>query len=281
MQMRHEFTVPIGIADAWETFNDLERIAPCFPGAQITSVDGDDFTGLAKVKLGPVSLQYTGTGHWNERDASAYRAVIEAKGKDKRGNGTAAAVITAYLQDDGGAATTVVVETDLKITGRPAQFGRGVIQDVGGKLLDQFAQCLATKLGEDPALAGVAGAAPAESAPAQDTPLPAADGTAGDTPPDDVSGASSAPSSEEASPTPSPARTPSAPAAAAAASTTGSAAPPRPVPPRPLAPPAASAEVELDLGSVVLPTLARKLGPTALACLVTALATWAVARRRR
>jgi carbon monoxide dehydrogenase subunit G len=241
--MRHEFTVPIGIADAWETFNDLERIAPCFPGAQITSVDGDDFTGLAKVKLGPISLQYTGKGHWNERDASAYRAVIEAKGKDKRGNGTAAAVITAYLEEE-GSGTRVVVETDLKITGRPAQFGRGVIQDVGSNLLDQFAQCLATKLGEEPAAA--------------------ADATGGDTA------------------VPAPVAVPApAPAAASADADGAGVSPGRPVPPRPLAPPAASAEVELDLGSVVLPMVARRFGPTALACLVTALVTWAVARRRR
>src|SRR5680860_1640751 len=97
MEMRHEFTVPIPVAEAWATFNDLEKIAPCFPGAQITSVDGDDFTGLAKVKLGPIALQYTGTGHWNERNESAYRAVIEASGKDKRGNGTASATILSLI----------------------------------------------------------------------------------------------------------------------------------------------------------------------------------------
>lgn len=329
MDMRHEFTVPIGIADAWETFNDLERIAPCFPGAQITSVDGDDFTGLAKVKLGPISLQYNGTGHWNERDSSAYRAVIEAKGKDKRGNGTASAVITAHLEDDGGSATKVVVETDLKITGRPAQFGRGVIQDVGGKLLDQFAQCLATKLGEEPTRAGVTDAVPAGSgatgaapvgsasaepaaaatAPVQKSaePAPAQNPSAEDTPPPAAGDASVAaggrsdgdpgsPTSSAAppapgstgtpplsasvgtSPAPGSAGTPSAPGAGAA---TGSGAPGRPVAPRPLAPPAASPEVELDLGSVILPTLARKAGPTALACLVTAVLTWVVVRRRR
>lgn len=266
MDMRHEFTVPIGIADAWETFNDLERIAPCFPGARITSVDGDDFTGLAKVKLGPISLQYTGTGHWNERDSSAYRAVIEAKGKDKRGNGTAAAVITAHLEDDGGSATKVVVETDLKITGRPAQFGRGVIQDVGGKLLDQFAQCLATTLGEEPARGGATQAAPAgpgatpptESAgdPLESAgPAPAQDTSAEDTPPPaagDASVAAGGRSDRDA------------------AESAPTATPPAPAP-----------EVELDLGSVILPTLARKAGPTALACLVTALLTWAVVRRRR
>ena len=232
MEMRHEFTVPIGIAEAWTTFNDLERIAPCFPGAQITSVDGDDFTGLAKVKLGPISLQYTGTGHWQERDEAAYRAVIAASGKDKRGNGTAAATITAHLESQ-GSGTTVVIETDLKITGRPAQFGRGVIQDVGTKLLDQFAQCLATTLVEKP--------------------------------------------SQDRDPAPAASAPPVAGAATSADATGGDAAP---LPPRPLAPPAMAGEAELDLGSVVLPTLARRFGPTALACLVTAVITWLLARRR-
>jgi carbon monoxide dehydrogenase subunit G len=130
MDLEHTFSVPIGIEAAWVAFNDLEGIAPCFPGAVITSVDGDDFTGTAKVKLGPVALQYSGKGQWLSRDGSAYRAVIEAVGKDKRGNGTASATITAHLESEGPAQTTVVVNTDLRITGRPAQFGRGVIQDV-------------------------------------------------------------------------------------------------------------------------------------------------------
>jgi uncharacterized protein len=147
VELKHTFTVPLSIDEAWTAFNDLEAIAPCFPGATITSVDGDDFTGTAKVKLGPISLQYTGKGRWTSRDAAAYRAVIEASGKDKRGNGTAAATITAHLEPE-GAGTRVVVDTDLRITGRPAQFGRGVIQDVGNKLLDQFASCLSERMGQ-------------------------------------------------------------------------------------------------------------------------------------
>ena len=136
MDLKHTFTVPIGIEEAWTAFNDLEGIAPCFPGAVITSVDGDDFTGTAKVKLGPIALMYTGKWQWVSRDNTAYHAVIEAMGKDKRGNGTASATISAHLESQGPSLTTVVVDTDLRITGRPAQFGRGVIQDVGGKILE-------------------------------------------------------------------------------------------------------------------------------------------------
>jgi carbon monoxide dehydrogenase subunit G len=146
VELHHQFAVPMSVDDAWTAFNDLQRIAPCFPGAAITSVDGDDFSGVAKVKLGPISLQYTGTGTFTERDAAARRAVIEASGKDKRGNGTAAAVITASLHAEGDASTRVEVDTDLKITGRPAQFGRGMIEDVGGTILGQFAECLAHTL---------------------------------------------------------------------------------------------------------------------------------------
>jgi carbon monoxide dehydrogenase subunit G len=146
VELEHRFTVPTPIAETWEAFNDLERIAPCFPGATLTSVTGDDFTGSVKVRLGPISLLYNGTGSFVERDASDYRAVIEAKGKDKRGNGTAAATIRARLTPEGDQ-TAVEVATDLAITGKPAQFGRGVIQDVSDKLLGQFVACLEQNLG--------------------------------------------------------------------------------------------------------------------------------------
>jgi len=146
VDLKHQFTVPASIEETWTAFNDLERVAPCFPGASLTSVEGDDFKGACKVKLGPISLQYTGAGTFLVRDEEARRAVIEAKGKDKRGNGTAAATVTAQLSeaDDG---TLVEVTTDLAITGKPAQFGRGVIQDVSDKLLGQFVDCLQTRLG--------------------------------------------------------------------------------------------------------------------------------------
>lgn len=145
MQLQHRFTVAAPIEVTWAAFNDLERVAPCFPGAELTSVEGDDFTGACKVKLGPISLQYTGRGTFLERDETARRAVIEAKGKDKRGNGTAGALVTAQLRTDGDA-TVVEVTTDLNITGKPAQFGRGVMQDVSDRLLGQFVACLQDEL---------------------------------------------------------------------------------------------------------------------------------------
>lgn len=146
MQLSHRFTVPVPVEETWRAFNDLEQVAPCFPGATLTSTDGDTFTGTVKVKLGPISMQYAGTGTWKERDEAAGRAVIEARGKDKRGNGTASALVTAQLSAD-GSGTAVSVDTDLSVTGKPAQFGRGVMQDVSDKLLDQFVACLSEKLG--------------------------------------------------------------------------------------------------------------------------------------
>src|SRR4051812_19225807 len=117
------------------------------PGAALDSVTGDDFTGRVKVKLGPINLTYQGKASFVEKDETAHKAVIDARGKDQRGNGTAAAVVTATLRPEGGDATRVDVLTDLNITGRPAQFGRGVMTDVGNKLLGQFADKLAAQLG--------------------------------------------------------------------------------------------------------------------------------------
>lgn len=148
MELVHRFTVPASIEVTWAAFNDLEGVAPCFPGATLASVEGDDFTGSVKVKLGPIAMLYNGTGSFVERDEANHRAVIEAKGKDKRGNGTAGATVVAQLTPD-GTGTAVEVTTDLSITGKPAQFGRGVIQDVSDKLLGIFVDCIAAKLGPD------------------------------------------------------------------------------------------------------------------------------------
>jgi carbon monoxide dehydrogenase subunit G len=145
VQLENSFTVPVPIDDAWRVLLDIERIAPCMPGAALDSVDGDDFTGRVKVKLGPINLTYQGKASFIEKDEAAHRAVIDAKGKDQRGNGTAAAVITANLTEE-GSTTLVNVVTDLNITGRPAQFGRGVMTDVGNKLLGQFADKLSAQL---------------------------------------------------------------------------------------------------------------------------------------
>lgn len=148
MELTHRFVVPASIDVTWASLMDLEGVAPCFPGATLTSVDGDEFAGSVKVKLGPIAMLYNGTGQFVERDEANHRAVIEAKGKDKRGNGTAGAKVVAQLTPD-GTGTAVEVSTDLSITGKPAQFGRGVIQDVSDKLLGVFVDCLAGKLGPE------------------------------------------------------------------------------------------------------------------------------------
>ena len=141
MELTHDFTVPAAVDEAWATFMDLERVGSCFPGATVTSADEQTFAGTVKVKLGPIALQYAGAGTFLERDDAAHRAVIEAKGRDKRGNGTAGATVTIQLAPS-GEGTRVDVTTDLSVTGKPAQFGRGVMQDVSDKLLSQFVACI-------------------------------------------------------------------------------------------------------------------------------------------
>lgn len=145
MRLEHTFTVPADLDTVWQAVLEPERVAPCMPGATLTDVDGDSFSGTVKVRLGPVSLLYKGSGEFVEKDEQARRVVIKASGKDSRGNGTAAAKVTVTLRAD-GAATAGSVHTDLSITGKPAQFGRGMISEVGGKILNAFATCLATKL---------------------------------------------------------------------------------------------------------------------------------------
>jgi carbon monoxide dehydrogenase subunit G len=150
MRLDHEFTVPVPAAQAWPVLLDIDRIAPCMPGATITKVDGDDFEGTVKVKVGPITVTYGGTASFVEKDESQRMAVLEARGRETRGSGTATARVTAQIFDQGDSAR-VSVSTDLSITGKPAQFGRGVMNDVGTKLLGRFADCLARELGSDPA----------------------------------------------------------------------------------------------------------------------------------
>jgi uncharacterized protein len=169
VELNHSFTVPASVEQTWDTFLEIESVASCFPGAVVTSVDGDDFTGTCKVKLGPVALTYAGTGTFIERDQAVGRFLVEAKGKDKRGNGTAGAKVTATFTDDGAGSTKVDVVTDLQITGKPAQFGRGIIEDVSNKLLQQFVTCLQTKVGagEEPAAEASTPAAPTDQVPVE------------------------------------------------------------------------------------------------------------------
>ncbi len=177
MELRHTFTVPAPVRKTWDTFMDLDGVAGCFPGATVTSFDGDGFEGTCKVKLGPVALVYAGSGTFVERDDTAYRAVIEAMGKDKRGNGTAGATVTISLAAKGEDRTVVDVATDLAVTGKPAQFGRGVMQDVSDKLLQQFVACLEQRFVE-PAEVPATEPAPGPSAPEPDASEPSVAGTA-------------------------------------------------------------------------------------------------------
>ncbi|MEV0672278.1 SRPBCC family protein [Mycobacterium sp. NPDC050441] len=164
MELNNEFRVAVPAAKTWEVLTDVERVAPCLPGATLLSVDGDDFTGAVKVKVGPITVSYKGDATFQEKDATAQRVVLKANGKETRGNGTASAIVTAQLKDEGDA-TLVVVTTDLAISGKAAQFGRGVLADVSGSLIDQFAKSLeAELLGGASASATETGSAGATSA---------------------------------------------------------------------------------------------------------------------
>jgi carbon monoxide dehydrogenase subunit G len=258
VELNHTFTVPATVEETWAAFEDIESVAGCFPGATVTEVAGDDFKGSAKVKLGPIALVYTGTGHFVEKDAAARKLVIEAKGKDKRGNGTAGAMVTATLADAGEGSTKVDVLTDLAITGKPAQFGRGVMQDVSDKLLQQFVTCLQDKVGAP------AAEAPEDAAPASAGSSEAALASGGD----EAGGA--APLTGSA---PQP----------------GTAEPSAPTPPRPAPtaassggsyPAASSQDDALDLGATVIPVLMKTYGPQAAIALLALVIGYLLGRRK-
>jgi uncharacterized protein len=150
MELEHSFTVPVPEERAWEVLLDVKRVAPCMPGATLDSVEGDDIKGRIKVKVGPIAMTYAGTAHFTERDAQNHVIVLEASGKETRGAGTASASVRSTLQGQGDQ-THVIVNTTLNVTGRPAQFGRGVMAEVGGKLIGIFASNLAEMLAAEPA----------------------------------------------------------------------------------------------------------------------------------
>ena len=246
MKLEHDFTVPAPVDEAWAVLLDVEKVAPCMPGATLTSVDGDDFTGTVKVKVGPIQVTYKGQASFVEKDDAAHRVVIEASGKEARGSGTAAATVTAVLTAD-GAQTKASVVTDLNITGRPAQFGRGVMADVGAKLIGQFADCLADELAggtaETPA------AATAES-------------------PADSAAAPASSSAGESATTPLP---------PVAATPEAAPAPPTPLPPRTQPTTPRKAAEPIDLLDVAGGSIAKRLAPVAVVLVLLVL----IVRRRR
>jgi hypothetical protein len=160
MELSNEFRVPLPVDEAWGLLTDVERIAPCMPGAQLQEVEGDEYRGIVKVKVGPITAQYKGKARFQELDEQARKAVLKAEGRETRGQGNATAVISASLVADGDG-TLVSIVTDLAVTGRVAQFGRGVLVDVSAKLLDQFVACLESDvLSGEPVLAVVPDAPP-------------------------------------------------------------------------------------------------------------------------
>jgi len=158
MKLENNFTIHVPIDTAWEALNNPETVAPCFPGATLTSYEGDSFAGTVKVKLGPIAMTYKGKGTYVSRDDDAHEVVIEANGRDSRGNGTANATVTASMAAEAADRTAVSMITDMTITGKPAQFGRGVIADVADKIIGQFAACVARKLAPAAAEPAVVGA---------------------------------------------------------------------------------------------------------------------------
>ena len=146
MELEHSFTIPVTPERAWQVLLDVERVAPCMPGATLDSVEGDEVTGRVKVKVGPVALTYAGKARFTERDEQAKSITLEASGKETRGAGTASATVHSWLADEGGGQTRVTVHTSMNVTGRPAQFGRGVMADVSGRIIEKFATNLAAQL---------------------------------------------------------------------------------------------------------------------------------------
>jgi carbon monoxide dehydrogenase subunit G len=264
MQLEHEFVVPVPVDQAWDVLLDVERIAPCMPGATVDSFDGETVTGRVKVKVGPIQVTYGGTAKFVDKDAGAHRVTLDASGKEARGSGTAKATIVAVLLDQGGS-TKVNVSTDLAITGKPAQFGRGVMVEVGNKLLGRFADCLADEIGGGGSTAAPEGAMEAVTPPGVET--------AASTPSTSTPSTSTPSTSTPSTSTPSPpvSAAPESPEAAVPAAT---ALPP----PRAVTRPADDDAIDLlDVGGAAV---AKRLAPVAVGLLVLYV-VWRLLRGRR
>ena len=266
MEMDHSFTVPVPPDQAWDVLLDVERIAPCMPGATVDEVDGDVVNGRIKVKVGPVSLTYKGTAKFTERDSEAHVVVLEASGKETRGAGTASANVRASMVPDAsGSGTEVTMHTTMNVTGRPAQFGRGVMVEVGGKLVEQFAQNLSKLIAggsdgsgsagagsDDSGSAGAGSGAAADAAPAADA-SPASSGGSVDgasvVAPGAVNGTVNYAAPAAAATTTAP---PPAPAAAATTTATAPA-------------PAAASDDSINLIKLVGPPILKRAVPALLA----------------
>ena len=178
MELKNEFRVGVPIEQAWAVLTDVERIAPCLPGAQLQEIEGDEYRGIVKIKVGPISAQYKGQATMIEKDDIAHKAVLKAEGRDTRGQGNASATVTATLTADGDG-TAVIVVTDLSISGKVAQFGRGVLADVSAKLLTTFVENLERDVLAAGAASVAAAAEPTEAPIVETGGAPIANGSAG------------------------------------------------------------------------------------------------------
>jgi hypothetical protein len=161
MDLNHQFTVAVPVEDAWRILTDVERIAPCLPGAQLLEIEGETYRGVVKVKVGPIQAQFKGQAIFIERNDIAHKVVLKGEGRDTTGKGNAAAVITAEMTAVDATSTSVTVNTDLSVTGKVAQFGRGAMADISDKLLAAFVVNLNTLIAEQPATAVPASTEPA------------------------------------------------------------------------------------------------------------------------
>jgi carbon monoxide dehydrogenase subunit G len=258
MELDHSFTVPVPPSQAWDVLLDVQRIAPCMPGATVDTVEGDDVAGRLKVKVGPVSLTYKGTATFKDRNPADRSLLVEASGKEMRGSGTASATVRAALAPENGsdAATLVTLHTTLNVTGRPAQFGRGVIAEVGSRLIDKFADNLAQQLASGTPAAEAAAEAPvtAEAPAATEAPV-----------------AAEAPAAEAAGPG----------TAAAESAPVATASVPAEAPAAPAAPADADQEDSLNLLSLAGPVIAKRAAPVIGAVAGGVLIAWIVRRVRR
>lgn len=257
MDLAHTFAVPTPVEETWAHFQDIASVAECFPGAQVTSADAESFSGSVKVKLGPIALVYNGSGTFVEKDEAAHRFVVDAKGKDKRGNGTAGAKVTLSMVSAASGGTEVEVLTDLAVTGKPAQFGRSVMQDVSDKLLGQFVACLEERLGGD-------------STPPVDSAEVVRDETAVENTVSTAESSRTIPTQAEAAPEPAPPDPAPAPAEADAGAASRPAAA-TPAPPK--------RDDAINLGSTVLPILFKTYWKQGLAAIVViAVIVWLLVR---
>ncbi|TDC94613.1 SRPBCC family protein [Actinomadura sp. 7K507] len=264
MELDHDFTVPVPVDQAWAVLLDVERVAACMPGATLDSVEGEEFKGRMKVKVGAMTITYRGSARIVSADESSRTVTLEASAKEARGSGTASATVQATLHEEGGT-TRVTVHTKLNVTGRPAQFGRNILSEVGSKIITRFAENLEEELessGASPAAAPAAGNATGTAA---ETAKPEPEDKPGPATPEAV-----APVPDLAPETAAAAETPAAPQTPAAA--------PAEKRDRPLR--VAREDDAIDLLEVAGPSVAKRAAP-AVGGLVTLLVVFRFLRRRR